>query len=75
MSVLDDYYTENELAELLKKKTGKGSKRGLRGWRQRRTGPPWAYLGRNVIYPKPGFGSWLRDQVQQPVRARRRSIA
>jgi hypothetical protein len=75
MSELDDYYTEDELARLLKKKTGKGSKRMLRKWRQLRTGPPWGYLGKFPIYPKPEFGPWLRGQVQLPVRSRRRSVA
>ena len=75
MSSLDDYYTEDELARLVKKKTGKGTERMLRQWRRQRIGPPWAYLGRFPIYPKREFGSWLRDQVQRPVRARKRSIA
>jgi hypothetical protein len=74
MSELDDYYTEDELAKLLKKKTGKGTKRTLRKWRQQRVGPPWAYLGRIVIYSKPHFGPWLRDQVQHPVRSRKRAV-
>jgi len=75
MSSLDDYYTEDELARLVKKKTGKGTDRMLRQWRRQRIGPPWAYLGRFPIYPKREFGLWLRDQVQRPVRARKRSIA
>ena len=75
MSSLDDYYTEDELARLVKKKIGKGTERMLRQWRRQRIGPPWAYLGRFPIYPKREFGPWLRDQVQRPVRARKRSVA
>jgi len=75
MSWLDDYYTEDELARLVKKKTGKGTTRMLREWRRLRIGPPWAYLGRFPIYPKREFGPWLRDQVQRPVRSRRRAAS
>jgi hypothetical protein len=72
MSGLDDFYTEDELVRLVKEKTGKGTTRTLRKWRQLRRGPPWAYLGRIVIYPKPDFGSWLHDQVRRsPVRRKR----
>lgn len=69
MSWLDDYYTEDELARLIKKKTGKGTTRMLREWRRRRIGPPWAYLGRFPLYPKRESGPWLRNQVQRPVRS------
>jgi hypothetical protein len=69
MSSLDDYYTEDELARLVKEKTGKGTERMLRQWRRQRIGPPWAYLGRFPIYPKREFRLWLRDRVQRPVRS------
>jgi hypothetical protein len=71
MPLLDDYLTEDELVAELKAKTGKGTKRGLRGQRAKRTGPPWAKYGKIIIYPIPGFKDWLRAQVQQPVRSRR----
>ena len=66
MSFLDNYLTEDELAQLLKEKTGKGTVRTLRKWRQLRIGPPWAHLGRIIIYSKPDFGSWLNEQVRRP---------
>jgi len=69
MSSLDDFYTESELARLVKEKTGMGTERMLRQWRRQRIGPPWAYLGRFPIYPKHEFGLWLRNQVQRPVRS------
>jgi hypothetical protein len=75
MSSLDEYYTEHELARLVRKKTGKGTTRMLREWRRQRTGPPWAYLGRFPIYPKREFGPWLRGRVQRPVRARKRAAS
>jgi hypothetical protein len=73
MSLLNDYLSEDEVAGDLKQKTGQGSKRQLRNWRAQRIGPPWAILGKKIIYPIEGFKSWLRDQVQQPVRSRKRA--
>jgi hypothetical protein len=71
MSVLAQHYNEDELATELKEKTGYGSPRQLRQWRERRTGPPWIKLGRAILYPIDGFEAWLKSQVQQPVRSRR----
>lgn len=71
MSILNDHRTEKELAEQLKARTGCGCIRTLRKWRERRLGPPWAKIGRVVVYPNDGFENWLRAQVQQPVRSRR----
>lgn len=45
--------------------------RALRNWRAQRRGPPWAKIGRLIVYPNDGFEAWLRAQVQQPVRSRR----
>lgn len=71
MSILDQHYTEGELATALKKKTGYGTPRMLRKWREQRIGPPWVKFGRIIVYPTEGFEQWLRAQVQQPVRSRR----
>ena len=71
MPLLDDYLTEDELVAELKAKTGKGTKRTARSWRARRQGPPWANLGKIIVYPTADFKAWLRAQVQQPVRSRR----
>jgi hypothetical protein len=60
------YRTEAEQALFLGK-----TARTLRNWRVQRLGPPWACLGRTIIYPKDDSEKWLRDQVQQPVRSRR----
>jgi hypothetical protein len=73
MSLLTNYHTEAELASELKARTGIGSTRQLRVWRAQRKGPPWAYLGKTVIYPDAEFGEWLRSQMQQPLRADIRS--
>jgi hypothetical protein len=74
MSSLDDYYTEDELARLVRKKTGKGTERMLREWRRQRIGPPWAYLGRFPIYPKREFRQWLHGQVQRSLYSRARMV-
>jgi len=71
MSLLDDYYTEDELAAELKDKTGMGTPRQLRSWRAQRIGPAWAKIGRAIVYPKAGFETWLKAQMQQPARSRR----
>jgi hypothetical protein len=71
MSLLADYYTEDQLAAELKTKTGTGGIRTPRAWRERRVGPPWAKIGRAIVYPHDGFERWLRSQVQEPTRNRR----
>jgi hypothetical protein len=71
MSLLNNYHTEDELAAELRAKTGVGSTRQLRNWRAQRIGPPWANLGKKIVYPNDGFEEWLRAQVHQPVRSRR----
>jgi hypothetical protein len=73
MSLLAEYLTEEELATELRSKTGKGSRRMLRSWRAQRKGPAWAQLGIKIIYPIDSIKSWLRDQVQQPIRSRKRA--
>lgn len=71
MNSLNKYHTEKELAQALKEKTGQGSPRTLRSWRQRRIGPPWLKVGKAVMYSDDGFETWLKSQVQQPARSRR----
>ena len=71
MPLLENYSTEDELVEELRKRTGKGTKRQLRYWRARRLGPPWRRLGKIIIYPHHEFGEWLRDGIVQPARPRR----
>jgi hypothetical protein len=73
MSILDDHRTEKELAEQLKARTGIGCVRTLRKWREQRIGPPWAKIGRVILYPNDDFEAWLKTLVQQPVRSRRGS--
>jgi hypothetical protein len=75
MSLLADYRTETELlGELRQSKiSGVNSVRTLRNWRTRRTGPPFVRLGRNVLYPIDGFAAWLKSQIQEPVRSRKRA--
>ena len=78
MPILENFLTEHELADQLKDRCGFGKIRMLRTWRARRIGPPWARLGRKIIYPCDGFEEWLRNQVQHPVdrsRSRKRSVA
>lgn len=71
MALLEDYLTEEELVAAIEKKIDVGCVRTLRSWRQRRLGPPWAKIGRQIIYPRDGVEQWLRAQLQQPVRSRR----
>jgi hypothetical protein len=72
MSILSDYLTEPELLEELAKRGIKRSKRWAQIQRQRRRGPPWALIGKDVVYHRPGFGDWLKAETQYPVRSRRR---
>jgi hypothetical protein len=72
MTFLANHKTSKELAALLKERTGTGTERMLRLWRQRRIGPPWVKIGHNIIlYPDDGFDMWLTTQIQNPVRSRR----
>ena len=66
MPNLPGFKTEAEKAVELGVET-----RTLRSWRAQRKGPPWAKIGRIIVYPNDGFEQWLRAQVQQPVRSRR----
>jgi hypothetical protein len=79
MAFLDDFLTEQELADLLKAKFGFGGRRMLRGWRQQRKGPPWVKRGKFVAYSSSGFEGWLSqaelgvDQTRSRKRAEMRA--
>jgi hypothetical protein len=74
--LLEDYLTEDELAEELGVTV-----RTLQGWRQARKGPPWTRMGGSenragrVLYPRPGISPWLQANTVQPARERIRKSA
>jgi hypothetical protein len=68
MPKLPGFKTESEKADELGV-----TPRALRSWRAQRKGPPWAKIGRLIVYPNDGFEAWLRAQVQQPVRSQKRA--
>jgi hypothetical protein len=64
--LLGDYWTEDGFKKEINK-----SKRTLRTWREQKIGPPYAMLGKTVIYPKPGARDWVASLVRQPLRTKR----
>lgn len=49
------------------------SRAALRSWRSQRTGPPFAKLGRRVVYPLAGLQEFLeRNTVSETPEGRRR---
>jgi hypothetical protein len=66
MSLLDEYFTESELAAELKL-----TERAVRHWRYNRIGPPFTKVGARTLYPKSAVAAWLAANVQQPIRERR----
>jgi hypothetical protein len=72
MDILSDYLTEPELLAELAKRGIKRSRRWAQIQRQRRRGPPWTLIGKDVLYHRPGFGDWLKAETQYPVRSHRR---
>jgi hypothetical protein len=56
-SLLDEYYTETELAAHLGK-----TARTLFEWRKRGVGPPPTPVGRNFYYRKTAARQWLMNQ-------------
>jgi hypothetical protein len=64
--LLADYWSEAELAKEINK-----SLRTVRKWREQKIGPPYAMLGKTVIYPKPGTRNWVASLVRQPLRTKR----
>jgi hypothetical protein len=70
MPILDDYLTEPELLKELAKRGIKRGKRWAQIRRKRRQGPPWAFIGKDPVYPRDGFNDWLRAETRYPVRSR-----
>lgn len=62
----EEHFFEDELANILKV-----TPRTLRGWRQRRIGPPWVKpTGHIIIYPKDSFREWLKAEMVRPLSNR-----
>ena len=61
--IVAGYSSEAETAEQLNVAI-----RTLRSWRQRGVGPPWAKVGRQVIYGDESRMAWVKGQEVQPVR-------
>ena len=68
--VLDEYFTEAELATQLKRDV-----RSLRRWDQMRVGPPRTLLGRTVLYRKESVRDWLLTLEKGSVRGNSRRSA
>jgi predicted site-specific integrase-resolvase len=47
----------------------------LRNWRRDGIGPPWAMIAGRIYYPEPLSVKWVREQVQDPARAKSRATA
>lgn len=62
--LLEEFLTEAAMAAGLRV-----TRRTLRQWRQERKGPPFARIGRLVLYPKTAFTAWLEANLQKPRRA------
>ena len=60
--IVAGYTSESETAKQLNV-----SVRTLRKWRQCGMGPPWAKVGRQVIYGDESRTAWLRGQEVRPV--------
>ena len=73
MSFLDEFLTEQQVVDELRKRTGVGTRRTLRSWRGRRVGPPWVKFGKIIIYPSEQLKTWFHNQVQHPVRSQKRT--
>jgi hypothetical protein len=61
--LLDDYFTEEQLAVEVRKK-----QRTVQRWRRARVGPPVTFLGKTPLYHKHSAREWLRSREQRPVR-------
>lgn len=68
--ILSNYFSVVELATQLGKKP-----RTLKGWRDRRIGPPVTYLGGQPFYRKEAVKSWMLSLEGKPLRHRRRGAA
>lgn len=71
MPLLDDYYTDPELAREMKVKT-----RTTKAWRDQRKGPPVTYIAGKPHYRKEAVRQWLlAREIDLSKRTRRRSAA
>ena len=69
MPLLDEYYTDPELAREMKVKT-----RTTKAWRDQRTGPPVTYIAGKPHYRKEAVRQWLlAREIDPKKRIRRRS--
>src|SRR5262249_7934057 len=69
-SLLEDYITEKQLAELLGRTI-----RTLQLWRKERTGPPVTKIGATTFYEIEGGRAWLRSKSQPMPGATRKRRA
>lgn len=67
---LADYSREEEQAAKLGV-----SYKTLRNWRRDKKGPPFTMIAGRVYYHEPATLRWLRDQEQDPARAKSRATA
>jgi hypothetical protein len=71
MSPLDHLRSDEEVAKIFREKTGFGSVRQLREWRQRRIGPAFVKIGKMVFYTDEAIAAFLERMTHHPVRSRR----
>jgi hypothetical protein len=71
MSPLDRLHPEAKVAKLFKDKTGYGSVRQLRQWRQRRIGPDFVKIGKLIFYTDEAIAAFIDRMTHHPVRSRR----
>jgi hypothetical protein len=64
-SLLNEAYTEKELAAQLRK-----SERALQRMRKLRIGPPFFFVGKTPYYRIEAAQAWLRSSEVQPIRRR-----
>lgn len=67
---LADYSREDEQAAKLGV-----SYKTLRNWRRDGVGPPFTMIAGRVYYHEPSTVKWIRDQEQDPARAKSRATA
>jgi hypothetical protein len=66
-NLLDGFWTESELATQVRR-----SARTVARWRGLRTGPPFTYLGKEIIYSKDSARAWLKANERPMPREGRR---
>ncbi len=62
----DEFWTEEHTAKVLGK-----TPRTLRKWRERRCGPPYIKIGRDIMYRRASMFAWLVANETKPVRSSR----